>query len=579
MNCESFGSCGSCTLGEPYEDQILYKKRLISDKFREFFDGEFEFFASQPQNYRIRAEFGIWHDIWHSAFDLAYTMGGARSKKILINECPKVALPIANLMPQLLEALRRNEALKERLFGVEFISCASGILATLLYHKRLLEREQGAICELADKLGIGVMARARGQKLLSGELSLTDELCVDGRVYKFRFGENAFIQPNRGVNEKMIAWARSCVDFGKEGASEVCAAQNFAAKNLIAENFTAQNYGCEQSASQNSTNQNLAFGNSAEFDAACRNSVKANSARAEFNGENSTLPNFACTETSGENSVQKNSAYRNCTLQNSAYVGSGGENSVKFNCTFTGENYVDKNFARKDLDTQNSASQNFIEQNLIAQNLDCDKQSSQNSDRKRQSVQNSARENSAAQNSSHEQSTPQNSSCKQHAVRPENSAARDLLELYCGHGNFTIPLAAKFNRVLASEISKSSIANAHINCELNGVCNVQFVRLSADELMSAFARRREFERLKGIDIFSYDFSHVLIDPPRAGLEPSVIDFIKNFQNLIYISCNPQTLFENLRSLCATHEVRRFAIFDQFAHTAHIECGVLLRRRS
>jgi len=422
MNCESFGSCGSCTLGGSYEDQILYKKQLIADKFREFFGGEFEFFASRPQNYRIRAEFGIWHDIWHSAFDLAYTMGGARSKKILINECPKVALPIANLMPRLLEALRRSEALKEKLFGVEFISCASGILATLLYHKRLGEREQEAICELADKLGIGVMARARGQKLLSGELSLTDELCVDGRVYKFRFGENAFIQPNRGVNEKMIAWARSCVDFGKDGAGEVCAAQNFAAKNSMAEN-------------------------SAEQNSACKNS------------------------------------------------------------------------------------------------------------------------------------TEQNSSCEKHAVRPESSGARDLLELYCGHGNFTIPLATKFNRVLASEISKSSIANARINCELNGVCNAQFVRLSADELMSAFARRREFERLKGIDIFSYDFSHVLIDPPRAGLEPSVIDFIKNFRNLIYISCNPQTLFENLSSLCATHEVRRFAIFDQFAHTSHIECGVLLRRRS
>ena len=420
MNCESFGSCGSCTLGEPYEDQISYKKRLISDKFREFFDGEFEFFASQPQNYRIRAEFGIWHDIWHSAFDLAYTMGGARSKKILINECPKVALPIANLMPRLLEALRRSEALKERLFGVEFISCASGILATLLYHKRLGEREQEAICELADKLSITIMARARGQKLLSGELSLTDELCVDGRVYKFRFGENAFIQPNRGVNEKMIAWARSCVDFGKEGTSELCAAQNFADRNFVEKNFAAQNF----------------------------------------------------------------------------------------------------------------AVKNSIAENFAAQNSNC-----------------------------------------------EQYAARDLLELYCGHGNFTIPLATKFNRVLASEISKSSIANARINCELNGVCNAQFVRLSADELMSAFARRREFERLKGIDIFSYDFSHVLIDPPRAGLEPSVIDFIKNFQNLIYISCNPQTLFENLRSLCATHEVRRFAIFDQFAHTSHIECGVLLRRRS
>ena len=530
MNCESFGSCGSCTLGEPYEDQILYKKQLIGDKFREFFNGEFEFFASQPQNYRIRAEFGIWHDIWHSASDLAYTMGGARSKKILINECPKVALPIANLMPQLLKALRWNEALKERLFGVEFISCASGILATLLYHKCLGEREQEAICELADKLGIRVMARARGQKLLSGELSLTDELCVDGRVYKFRFGENAFIQPNRGVNEKMIAWARSCVDFGKEGAGEVRAAQNSVAKNSIAENFTAQNYGYEQSVPQNNyTDRNFASENSTELNVACQNSVKANFASAKFNGEN----------------------------------------SVEFNCASACESSTDENFTRKDLGVQNSASQNFIEQNLIAQNLGCEKQS----------VKDSACENSAAQNSSCEEPTPQNSSCEKHAVRPESFGARDLLELYCGHGNFTIPLAAKFNRVLASEISKSSIANARINCELNGVYNVQFVRLSADELMSAFARRREFERLKGIDIFSYDFLHILIDPPRAGLEPSVIDFIKNFQNLIYISCNPQTLFENLRSLCATHEVRRFAIFDQFAHTEHIECGVLLRRRS
>ncbi|WP_298061823.1 methyltransferase domain-containing protein [uncultured Campylobacter sp.] len=322
----------------------------------------------------------------------------------------------------------------------------------------------------------------------------------------------------------MIAWARSCVDFGKEGASEVCAAQNFAAKNFTEKNFASQNsavqnYGCEQSAAQNSTDRNFVSENSTEFDAACRNSTPSNSAQARFNGKN----------------------------------------SAKSNCASAGESSADKNFARKDLDAQSSATKN----------LDCEKQS----------VQNSACEGRGAQNSGHEQSAPQNSSCEQHAVRPESSAARDLLELYCGHGNFTIPLAAKFNRVLASEISKSSIANARINCELNGVCNAQFVRLSADELMSAFARQREFERLKGIDIFGYDFSHVLIDPPRAGLEPSVIDFIKNFQNLIYISCNPQTLFENLRSLCATHEVRRFAIFDQFAHTAHIECGVLLRRRS
>nr|WP_314217986.1 methyltransferase domain-containing protein [uncultured Campylobacter sp.] len=282
---------------------------------------------------------------------------------------------------------------------------------------------------------------------------------------------------------------------------------------------------------------------------AAQNSAAKNFTEKKFASQNSAAQNYGCEQSATQNSTDRNfvsensaefdAACRNSVKANFARVEFNGENSVKFNRASKDESSADKNFARKDLDVQNSASQNFIEQNLTAQN----------------------------------------SSCEKYAVCPESSAARDMLELYCGHGNFTIPLAAKFNRVLASEISKSSIANARINCELNGVCNAQFVRLSADELMSAFARRREFERLKGIDIFSYDFSHVLIDPPRAGLEPSVIDFIKNFQNLIYISCNPQTLFENLRSLCATHEVRRFAIFDQFAHTAHIECGVLLKRRS
>ena len=156
--------------------------------------------------------------------------------------------------------------------------------------------------------------------------------------------------------------------------------------------------------------------------------------------------------------------------------------------------------------------------------------------------------------------------------------AEDMLEMYCGHGNFTIPLASKFRRVLATEISKSSIANALKNCERNGIGNIKFLRMSAEELMSAFSGERGFRRLEGVNLADFTFSHVLVDPPRAGLEASVINFIKNYENIVYISCNPQTLYENLKELSLTHKATKFAMFDQFANTNHIECGVVLKKR-
>jgi len=52
-----------------------------------------------------------------------------------------------------------------------------------------------------------------------------------------------------------------------------------------------------------------------------------------------------------------------------------------------------------------------------------------------------------------------------------------------------------------------------------------------------------------------------------------------FGRIVYISCNPQTLRENLAALAATHDIERFALFDQFPYTRHLECGVTLQRRT
>ncbi len=155
---------------------------------------------------------------------------------------------------------------------------------------------------------------------------------------------------------------------------------------------------------------------------------------------------------------------------------------------------------------------------------------------------------------------------------------QDLLELYCGHGNFTMPLSRKFHRVLATEVSKSSIKSAKYNCILNSVENVEFLRMSVEELTSALKKEREFNRLKEIDLNSYSFSHVFVDPPRAGMDVKSLEFIKRFNNIIYISCNPKTLKRDLDMLSGEFEVVDFALFDQFVHTNHIESGIILKKR-
>ncbi len=154
----------------------------------------------------------------------------------------------------------------------------------------------------------------------------------------------------------------------------------------------------------------------------------------------------------------------------------------------------------------------------------------------------------------------------------------DLLELYCGNGNFTVALAQNFNRVLATEISKPLTAAAVFNCENNQINNVSLVRMSAEDISSALNGEREFRRLKEIELDEYNFSTVFVDPPRAGLDSETEKMVQRFDTILYISCNPTTLAENLKTLTKTHTIEKTAFFDQFPYTEHMECGVLLKKR-
>jgi len=151
----------------------------------------------------------------------------------------------------------------------------------------------------------------------------------------------------------------------------------------------------------------------------------------------------------------------------------------------------------------------------------------------------------------------------------------DLLELYCGNGNFTIPLSHQFRRILATEISKTSVHSAKYNMTLNNIDNIQIARMSSEEFSQAMDKKRSFRRLKDIDLDGYEFSTILIDPPRAGLDHHTIEIVQRFENILYISCNPETLKRDLEVINQTHKIERFALFDQFPYTHHIESGVML----
>lgn len=164
------------------------------------------------------------------------------------------------------------------------------------------------------------------------------------------------------------------------------------------------------------------------------------------------------------------------------------------------------------------------------------------------------------------------------AVSNVDQPDTDILELYCGNGNFTVPLATKFRKVLATEISKTSVNSARINFAKNLVTNAEIARMSSQEFSDAMDGVREFRRLKDIDLNDYNFSTVLVDPPRAGLDEHTEAMVCRFERILYVSCNPDTLHQNLQHICQTHAVKKFALFDQFPYTHHVECGVILEKK-
>jgi 23S rRNA (uracil1939-C5)-methyltransferase len=145
-----------------------------------------------------------------------------------------------------------------------------------------------------------------------------------------------------------------------------------------------------------------------------------------------------------------------------------------------------------------------------------------------------------------------------------------VLDLYCGIGNFAMPLARKARDVIGIESGYAAIGDAKANAELNGITNVEFI---ADDLQKGL--KTLLLRKKRADV-------IVLDPPRAGATLKTLERVLAFvpQKIVYVSCNPSTLARDLKYFhLFGFRLDRLQPVDMFPYTYHIECVVEMKREA
>ncbi|MBB6523719.1 23S rRNA (uracil(1939)-C(5))-methyltransferase RlmD [Pseudoteredinibacter isoporae] len=146
-----------------------------------------------------------------------------------------------------------------------------------------------------------------------------------------------------------------------------------------------------------------------------------------------------------------------------------------------------------------------------------------------------------------------------------------VLDLFCGVGNFTLPLAEQAGKVLGIELSQDMVEMARNNARRLGIENVEFMAANLD-LADGLLPDYEQLTVNRPDV-------VLLDPPRAGAAgfiPTLLELSP--QRILYISCHQGSLLRDLRRLGhASYRLEKLSLMDMFPNTEHVECMALLSK--
>ena len=195
-----------------YTQQLIEKKQYIKTLFTGLAAPEWTLFESPEQHYRMRAEFRVWHEgeeMFYAMFTRGQKAGGG--SLIRCDQFAPACAAINDLMPRLLAAADKVPVLKTRWYAVEFLATLSGeMLVTMIYHKKLDDEWRAAAEALQAQLGVWIIGRSRGQKVVLAQDFVTEKLNVGDETFCYRQIEGSFTQPNAEVCEKMLAWACAC---------------------------------------------------------------------------------------------------------------------------------------------------------------------------------------------------------------------------------------------------------------------------------------------------------------------------------------------------------------------------------
>jgi 23S rRNA (uracil1939-C5)-methyltransferase len=143
---------------------------------------------------------------------------------------------------------------------------------------------------------------------------------------------------------------------------------------------------------------------------------------------------------------------------------------------------------------------------------------------------------------------------------------KTVFDLYCGTGTIAHIMSLRAKKVIGVEIVKEAVEAAKENARLNGIDNCEFI---------------EGDVLEVLDYIQDIPDVIVLDPPRAGVHNKALEKILNYRvkQIVYISCNPKTLVENL-GLMQNHgyEVKSVKAFDNFPYTRHVETVCLMSRK-
>lgn len=151
----------------------------------------------------------------------------------------------------------------------------------------------------------------------------------------------------------------------------------------------------------------------------------------------------------------------------------------------------------------------------------------------------------------------------------EIKSGQVVYDLYCGVGSIGIYLADKAKKIVGIELVEEAIVDARMNAKMNGMENCQYYAADIKDIFSS-----EFIAKAG----SPDI--IITDPPRAGMHPDVVKELSQSgcPRIVYVSCNPQTMANDLKTLSENYHISKIQPVDMFPHTIHIECIALLDRK-